>query len=135
MELINAVYQCDEKEIESPEGRAIISEIFYKLIPMLNVFTPHVAEELWEMIGGMGFLYNQPWPEFDDSLTAKEEIEIVFQVNGKIRSKAQVPSAITKEEMEKMALADPKISGIVLGKQIMKKIVIPGKLVNIVIKG
>ncbi len=135
MELINAIYQCDEKEIESPEGRAIISEIFYTLIPLLNVFTPHVAEELWEMIGGTGYLYNQPWPEYDDSLTAKEEIEIVFQVNGKIRSKAQVPSTITKEEMEKLALDDPKISGIVQGKQIVKKIVIPGKLVNIVIKG
>lgn len=135
MELVNAIYQCDEKEIESPQGRAVISEVFFKLIPMLNVFTPHVAEELWEMIGRKGFLCEQAWPDFDDSLTAKEEIEIVFQVNGKIRSKAQVPAAITKDEMEQLALSDPKISGIVKGKEIIKKIVIPGKLVNIVIKG
>ncbi len=135
MELVNAVYQCDEKEIASAQGRAVISEVLFKLIPMLNVFTPHVAEELWEMIGGGGFLYNQPWPDFDDALTAKEEIEIVFQVNGKIRSKAQVSSSITKDEMEEMAIADPKISSIIAGKEIVKKIVIPGKLVNIVIKG
>ncbi len=135
MELVNAIYQCDEKEIASAQGRAVISEVLLKLIPMLNVFTPHVAEELWEMIGGNGFVYNQPWPDFDDALTAKEEIEIVFQVNGKIRSKAQVSASITKDEMEELALADPKISSIIAGKEIVKKIVIPGKLVNIVIKG
>lgn len=135
MELVNAVYQCDEKEIESPQGRAVITEIFTKLIPMLNVFTPHVAEELWEMIGKQGFVHNQSWPSFDEELAVKEEIEIVFQINGKIRSKAQVPSTITKEEMERMALDDPKIRALVQGKEIVKKIVIPGKLVNIVIKG
>ncbi len=135
MELVNAVYQCDEKEINSAQGCAVITEVLYKLIPMLNVFTPHVAEELWEMIGGKGFIYDQLWPNFDDALTAKEEIEIVFQVNGKIRAKVQVPSSITKEEMEQMALSDPKISGIVSSKEIVKKIVIPGKLVNIVIRG
>ena len=135
MELVNALYQVDEKEFGTPAGRQVISEVFTKLLPMLSSFVPHVAEELWEMLGNAPFLYHQPWPAYVEELTLRDEIEIVFQVNGKIRSKEQAPASITKEEMEKMALDDPRVKDFIEGKPIVKKIIVPGKLVNIVVKG
>jgi leucyl-tRNA synthetase len=135
MELINIIYQVDEKEFGTPSGRKVISEVFTKLIPILNVFVPHAAEEMWEMLGNAPFLYHQPWPAYVEELTLRDEIELVFQVNGKIRSKVQAPASITKDEMEKMALEDPRVKGFIEGKPIVKKIVVPGKLVNIVVKG
>ncbi len=135
MELVNVLYQVDEKEISSPQGRRIISELFFKLVPMLNVFIPHVAEEMWEILGRTGYLYNQPWPDFIEALTARDEIELVFQVNGKIRSRVQAPASISKEEMEKMALDDARVKGFIEGKEIVKRIVVSGKLVNFVVKG
>ncbi len=113
----------------------MISEVFMKLIPMLNVFIPHAAEEMWELLGRKDSLYTHPWPDYSEELTVRDEIEIVFQINGKIRSKAQASASISRDEMEKLALEDPRIQEMTAGKQIIKKIVVPGKLVNIVIKG
>jgi leucyl-tRNA synthetase len=113
----------------------VISEVFNKLIPMLSVFVPHVAEEMWESLGNATMLYDHPWPEYIEDLTARDEIEIVFQVNGKIRSKTMVPSSITRDDMEKAALADARIQEFIQGKEIVKVVAVPGKLVNVVIKG
>jgi len=135
MELINVVYSVDEKEFATPAGRKVISELFTKLIPMLNVFIPHAAEEMWAMLGKPEFLYHAAWPDYIEELTQRDEVELVFQVNGKIRNKVQAPASITKDEMEKMALEDPRVKGFIEGKPIVKKIVVPGKLVNIVVKG
>ncbi|MGL4368655.1 MAG: class I tRNA ligase family protein, partial [Spirochaetota bacterium] len=134
MELVNLLYGTDEKEFETADGKAVISEVFEKLIPMMNPFTPHIAEEMWEMIGGKDLLVDRAWPEWDESLTALNEIEVVFQVNGKIRSKALAAADTGKDELEKMALADAKIQEQLKGKEIVKKIVVPGKLVNFVVK-
>ncbi len=135
MELINVIYSVDEKEFSTPAGRKVISEVFTKLIPMLNVFIPHAAEEMWAMLGKPEFLYHAAWPDYIEELSQRDEVELVFQVNGKIRNKVQAPASITKEEMEKMALEDPRVKGFIEGKPIVKKIVVPGKLVNIVVKG
>ncbi|HON77114.1 MAG TPA: leucine--tRNA ligase [Spirochaetota bacterium] len=134
MELTNALYQVPEDEFASNQGKPVLSEIFNTLIPMLSVFVPHVAEEMWESIGNSSLLYRHDWPGYSEELTVKEEIQIVFQVNGKIRSKMEAPASITKEEMEKAALDDDKIKEHITGKQIIKVIAVPGKLVNIVIK-
>lgn len=135
MELTNALYQVPENEFSTSEGKLVLSEIFNSLIPMLSVFVPHVAEEMWESIGRPTILYRHNWPGFREDLTVKEEIEIVFQVNGKNRSKMNASSSITKEEMEKAALDDGKIKELISGKQVVKVIAVPGKLVNVVIKG
>jgi len=134
MEFVNALYQIDEKELESDDGRMVISEIFDKFIPLLSPFMPHAAEELWEILGNREMLVQGQWPDYLEELSVRDELEIVFQINGKIRSKAQVSSDITQEAMEKMALADDRIREFIADKEIKKIIVVPGKLVNIVVK-
>jgi len=133
MELVNLLYQLDEDELKTAEGKMVLSEVFDKLIPMLSPFIPHVAEELWETIGNKEMLVFQRWPEYCDDFTRKEEIEIVLQVNGKIRSRKTVAATITREEMERMALDDRRIKEHTKNKEIRKVVVVPGKLVNIVI--
>ncbi len=134
MEFTNALYQVPEEAWQNKEGKAVLSEIFEKFIAMLNPFIPHVAEEMWEAMGRKEVLSDIPWPDFIEELTTRDEIEIVFQVNGKIRAKENVPSDTSKEEMEKIALAHERIKEFIEGKEIKKIIAVPGKLVNIVAK-
>ncbi len=134
MELTNTVYQVPDQELDSDEGRAVLSEVFSKLIPMLFPFVPHVAEEMWYYLGNDDSLTGHWWPDFIEELTEREETEIVFQVNGKIRAKAMVPADISKEEMEKMAFENERIKEFTENKEIRKVIVVPNKLVNIVVK-
>ncbi len=132
MELVNALYQLDEKLAQSEKGRLVISELFEKLVLMLAPFVPHVADEMWEMLGNSGLLIDHTWPDYLQELTVKDEIEVVFQVNGKIRSKAMVGADMGKDDLEKMALADERVKDFTDGKDIKKVIVVPGKLVNVV---
>jgi leucyl-tRNA synthetase len=134
MELTNALYAIDEDELYTDSGKKVFSEVVDKFIPIMNPFVPHFAEELWEDFGGKTMLVDVKWPEFTESLTIRGEIEIVFQVNGKIKTKVNVPSDITEDEMKKMAFEDHKVSELVSGKDIVKVIVVTGKLVNIVVK-
>lgn len=134
MELTNTIYQVPENEYKSDQGRRVITEVFNKLLPMLSPFIPHAAEEMWEMIGNKNMLMDYKWPDYSEELAQKDEVEIVFQVNGKIRSRVLVPAEISRPEMEKMALADGRMKEFTAGKEIIKVIVVPGKLVNIVVK-
>jgi leucyl-tRNA synthetase len=134
MELVNVMYQIDEKEFESEDGGMVISEIFDKFIPLLSPFVPHAAEELWEILGNREMLVLGRWPDYLEELSVRDEMEIVFQINGRIRSKAQVSSDITQQDMEKMALGDARIREFIAGREIKKIIIVPGKLVNIVVK-
>ncbi len=134
MELVNALYLVDEKELGTAEGKLFISEVFGKLLPMLSPFIPHVAAELWEILGNKTQLHEVSWPDYIEALAKRDEVEIVFQVNGKIRGKEQVSAGITKEEMEKMAREHEKIKDFIEGKSVKKVIVVPGKLVNIVVQ-
>ncbi len=134
MELTNALYQTPETEFEKPEGRALLGEVFSLFIPMLYPFIPHAAEELWEMTGRSGGLSSVKWPSYIEELTARDEVELVFQVNGKIRAKVQAPSSISKDEMEKMAMSNEKVAELTAGKSVVKVIAVPGKLVNVVVK-
>jgi leucyl-tRNA synthetase len=133
MELTNVLYQTDEKLWDTPSGKFVVSEVFDKLIPAMYPFTPHAAAELWDILGN-GNLDQAAWPGYDESLTVREEIEIVFQVNGKIRDKVMVPSGITREDMEKAALENKRVMETLAGKTVVKVIAVPGKLINIVVK-
>lgn len=133
MELTNALYAVPETLLESQDGRKVFSEVVEKFIPMMYPFVPHVAEELWAGFGKKSMLAEVSWPEFSEDLTVRDEIEIVFQINGKIKAKCMVSSEITQAEMEKMAMENDKVVEAVSGKQIRKVIVVPGKLVNIVV--
>jgi leucyl-tRNA synthetase len=109
-------------------------------LTVLSPFAPHLAEELYAIIGGKfahlvkpGFVADQPWPKYDPAALIEDEVEIVFQVNGKLRDRATVPLNATKEEIEKIALASPRVQEFMEGKTVKKVIVVPGKLVNIVV--
>ncbi len=134
MELVNAWYQFPEEEWASPAGRAVLSEAMEKLLGMLSPFVPHAAEEMWEMLGKKTMLMNHEWPSFRDELAVRDEVELVFQVNGKIRARIMAPADLPQAEMEALARAEERVKEFIAGKQIVKVIAVQGKLVNIVVK-
>jgi leucyl-tRNA synthetase len=105
------------------------------LIQLLAPFAPHLAEELWESLGGKPSIANEPWPQAQKELLVAEEITIVFQVNGKLRGEGQFPKDVDKETVLSAAKADPKVQSFLEGKEIVKEIYVPGKLVNLAAKG
>lgn len=131
MELINEMYKY--KEIEN-RNVYILKEGIEAIITILAPFTPHVAEELWNIVGKEGSIADLSWPSFDETALVKDEIEVVVQINGKVRGKLNLSSNISKEEMEKIALEDEKIKELTAGKTIVKIVGVPKKLVNIVVK-
>ncbi|MEI6072908.1 MAG: class I tRNA ligase family protein [Verrucomicrobiae bacterium] len=104
------------------------------LLPLLSPFAPHLAEELWSRLGFEGAASAQPWPVHDESLLVESEIEIPVQVNGKLRDRIRVPIQATKDDIEAIARASAKVADATAGQTIVKVIVVPGKLVNIVAK-
>ena len=104
------------------------------LLPLLSPFAPHLAEELWSRLGFAGLASKQSWPIHDESLLVENEVELAVQVNGKVRERLVISKEATKEEIEKSALASPKIQEATAGQTIVKVVVVLGKLVNIVAK-
>ena len=102
---------------------------------LLAPYAPHMAEELWQLLGNRDSLAYQPWPAFDEALTKTAEIEIPIQVNGKVRGRVTVPAEASQADLERIAQSDHRILELLAGKQIVKVIVVPGRLVNIVVKG
>ena len=102
------------------------------LLPLLSPFAPHLSEELWSRLGFAGLASKQPWPVHDESLLVENEVELAVQVNGKVRERLVISKEATKEEIEKAALASAKIQEATAGQTIVKVVVVPGKLVNIV---
>jgi leucyl-tRNA synthetase len=103
------------------------------LLQLLNPFAPHLTEELWQIIGANGELADQPWPEYDPAALTEDELELVVQINGKIRDKLLVKRDATAAEVEAAALSSPRAQEWTAGKTIRKIVVVPGKLVNIVV--
>ncbi len=104
------------------------------LVLLLHPFAPYLSHELWEMLGERGNLLRESWPQYDPALAKEEEIEIVVQVNGKIRARLLVAADASEEDVRQLALNDPKVLASLDGKQIVKAIVVPHKLVNVVVK-
>ena len=103
-------------------------------ITLLNPVAPHVTEELWEILGGEGLLSLQSWPQYDEAQTIDDEIEIVVQINGKIRDKMLVSAELDRNGLEEIALNSDRIKALTEGKTIVKVVAVPGKLVNVVVK-
>ena len=93
-----------------------------------------MTEELWEMYGGKGLLSLSPWPKYDEDKTVDDEVEIVVQINGKIRDKMLAPADIDRDGLQTLALESDRVKALTEGKSIVKVIAVPGKLVNIVVK-
>jgi leucyl-tRNA synthetase len=111
-----------------------MAEVQRTLILLLAPFAPYLAHELWETLGERSNLLRTPWPKYNASLAKEEEIEIPVQVNGKLRGKVLVPAESDEELVVQRALADEKIKAVIAGKQIVKKIFVPGKLLNLVVR-
>ena len=130
MELVNALYAFQDKALNAGLAR----EVAENLLKMLAPFVPHIAEELWNRMFGEGSVHQQKWPGYDASAIVLDEVEIVLQINGKVRDKVTIPADIDRAEMEKVARELPRAKELTAGKTIVKVICVPKKLVNIVVK-
>ena len=130
MELVNAFYGFQDKAVHP----GLVRELSFALVKMLAPFAPHIAEELWSRMEGKGSVHDARWPKFDSAAVIEDEIEIVLQINGKVRDKLTVSADMKPQEMEKLALAQPKVKELTAGKTVVKVICVPKKLVNIVVK-
>jgi leucyl-tRNA synthetase len=134
MELVNVLYGAEEPIAQGAVPAPFLADVERKLVLLLAPFAPYLAHELWEMLGEKGNLLKVPWPKYDAVLAKEEEIEIPVQINGKVRSRVVVSADATEETVLERVLADEKVRAAIAGKQIVKKIYVPGKLVNIVVK-
>jgi len=134
MELVNLMYKYDDEVKNSNKNPLLIHEVSKKLLLLISPIAPFIAEELWSKMGGKGSIHRQAWPQFDPEIAKEELVTIIFQVNGKLRDKAEVSAGLTKEDMEKMAMNSEKIIKFIGSREVIKIISVPGKLVNIVIK-
>jgi len=128
MELVNKIYSYPEQA-----DRGIYAKAIETVIVLLAPFAPHIAEEMWSMAGHTDSVHQQKWPEFEESALVLDQIEIVLQINGKVREKLVVPASVTKAEMEQLAIENEKVKRLIGDKSIRKVIAVPGKLVNIVV--
>jgi leucyl-tRNA synthetase len=124
MEFVNAVYKAGAIKHDQAE----------RFLLLLAPFTPHLAEELWQVMGHDATLAYEPWPDYDEAMLEESVVELPVQVNGKLRSRISVPVDADNEAVLAAAMADPKVAAAVEGKQVVKSIVVPAKMVNLVVK-
>ncbi len=124
MEFVNEVFRSGK--LTTDQAR--------RFVKLLSPFTPHIAEELWQKLGCEKTVTYEPWPQFDEAMIVEDTVELAVQVNGKIRGKISVPADASQDQCIETALAEEKVAGAVEGKTIVKKIVVPGRLVNLVVK-
>ncbi|HUU49801.1 MAG TPA: leucine--tRNA ligase [Nitrospinota bacterium] len=132
MELINTLYKWEVK-VKDEKSLMVLKEAVLSSIILLSPFAPHIAEEMWQLIGNKEELLSHPWPSYEDEITKEEEIELVVQVNGKVRARVSVSADEDEEELKRIVLGNQRIKEWVKDKYIKKYIIIPNKLVNIVI--
>ncbi|HXX20839.1 MAG TPA: leucine--tRNA ligase [Candidatus Acidoferrum sp.] len=132
MELVNEL--SAQEPLDQEVAPAILKRVLAVLVLMLAPMTPHISEEMWEMLGSSGTISAQKWPAYREDLTREEQIEIPIQVNGRLRAKMMIDEGLNEEETRERALADPRIRELIAGKEILRLVVVPKKLVNIVLK-
>jgi len=134
MELVNVLYDMEDAIARNVVRPQFLAEVQRSLVLLLAPFAPYLAHELWEMLGEKGNLLKAPWPKYDAGLAKEEELEIPVQVNGKLRSLIVVPADATEDFIIERTLADEKVQPAIAGRQIVKTIYVPGKLVNFVVR-
>ena len=138
MELINETQDYKVNILEggktTSESKKIFAEVIKNILVMLSPFTPHFCDELWEEMGNTGYLFNEKWPSYDEKLTVSSEVVMAVQVNGKVRGTVEVERGTDKDTVEKLALNLENVKKHMEGKTLMKVIVVPEKIVNIVVK-
>lgn len=132
MELLNTTYSCSP---EDEKDWALLRESVETMLICLNPFCPHMTEELWQMLGNKTQLAWSSWPVADESALVLDSVTIVVQVNGKVRHKIDLPAGLPKDELKEKALSEAAVQKWIEGKEIVKVIVVPDRLVNVVVKG
>ncbi|SJZ93471.1 leucine--tRNA ligase [Selenihalanaerobacter shriftii] len=132
MELVNAVYSYIDQVEE--ENIKLLGSAVKSIVLLLAPFAPHMTEEIWSKLGYTGSIHKQEWPEYDEEALKKDEITIVVQVNGKVRDRVEVAADITEDELKEVVLSQDKIQDYLEDKELIKTIVVPKNLVNLVIK-
>ena len=139
MELLNDMTTYKQEVIDkdniSSESKKIWREVLEKTILLIAPFAPHVADELWTYLGNKTFTFEEEWPKYDEELTKDHTFNLVIQVNGKVRDMVSAQIGISKDDAEKLALESEKAKKFIDGKEVVKVIVVPNKLVNVVVKG
>ncbi|MHB9094207.1 MAG: leucine--tRNA ligase [Eubacteriales bacterium] len=132
MEFVNGLYQYRDKN--PVRNSAVEAEAVNTLVTLLAPFAPHIAEELWHQLGYTESVHKRSWPTYDPAALVQDEVEIVVQINGKVRDRMMMPAGFDKEAMVQYALDREGVQNLVAGKQVVKVVGVPNKLVNIVIK-
>ena len=130
MELMNTLAKFKD---ESEQGRAVMQEALKSIVLLLSPIVPHITHELWHALGQESLVLEQGWPKVDESALVKDNLQIIVQVNGKLRSRIEVSANADKKQIEETALVDENVIRFTEDKQVIKVIVVPGKLVNIVV--
>jgi len=130
MELVNALYKYDANR----KNNALFIDTVKDMLKLMAPFAPHLSEELWEKMGQPYSIFNQQWPQWEEGALVRDEVEIVIQLNGKIKEKIMLPSGLDKAGTEEAALNNSKVRALLEGKTIVKVIAVPGRLVNIVVR-
>ena len=134
-EFTNTIYDYMNKKTEMNEqDKNVLSFALLSMLKMISPVVPYMSEEIGDIIGLKDSIHNAEWPKFDDNLAKMSAITVVTQINGKLKDKLEVDADISKEELEQLALSSEKIKSLLEGKQVVKVIVVPNKLVNIVVK-
>ncbi len=136
MELVNEMYAFEDgvQKGGHPDAPALIADAQRKLVLLLAPFAPYLSSEMWETLGETSGLLRHPWPKYDAALAREEEVEIAVQVNGKIRSRILVSADAAEDAVRELALADEKVKAAIGDKEVVKVLVVKGRLVNIVVK-
>ncbi len=132
MELVNTLYLHRNELVKTENGRAVFASALATVLTLLSPMTPHLCEELWQILGHSASVSEEPWPTWSPDALKRDLLTIVIQINGKLRGKIEISPSETKENLEKLALAEPNIARHLQGVTVRKVVVIPGKLVNVV---
>jgi leucyl-tRNA synthetase len=130
MELVN---ELSLFQAETDEEWAVLRESIETVLLLLAPFSPHITEEMWREVGNQPSIFTQNWPEWDEDRAKAEEIELVIQINGKVRAKVMVSPGLSDEDIKEKTLNEEKIKSMLSGKTMKKIFVVKGKLVNIVV--
>jgi leucyl-tRNA synthetase len=132
MELVNLLEK--QEPLDAELSPVILKRILEVTVLMVSPMTPHIAEEMWEMLGNQGGIAQAKWPRYREDLTREEQFEVIIQINGRVRGKILADDSMSEDETRERALNDPRIKVLIAGKEIAKIVVVPKKLLNIVLK-
>ncbi|HSW35843.1 MAG TPA: leucine--tRNA ligase [Candidatus Limnocylindrales bacterium] len=134
MELVNSIYAYRQASSGDRQNHAVLRESLKQTVLLLAPFVPHLAEEIWHSFGYGGSVHRQPWPQYDPHKLQVNEVEVVVQINGKVRGKITVPANYPEDKLIEAARSNQRVDELLIGKEIVKTVAVPGRLVNIVVK-